>query len=118
MRFESELVDVGSLKFPDAAAVRPQELEMAEQLIANLAEPFTPAKYRDEYRENLQRIISAKLKGKKIKVVEADAHESTPVVDLMARLQESLAKGKKRSGARVSAKPAAKAARARRRRTA
>jgi DNA end-binding protein Ku len=117
MRFESELVDVGSLKFPDAAAVRPQELEMAEQLIANLAESFTPAKYKDEYRENLQRIISAKLKGKKVKVAAAEAPESAPVLDLMARLQESLAKGRKRPASRAPAK-AAKTTRARRRRTA
>jgi len=108
MRFESELVDVGSLSFPEATAVRPQELQMAEQLIENLAEPFTPSKYKDEYKENLERIIKAKLKGKKIKLDEPEEPESTPVVDLMARLQESLAKGKRRPAPRAPAKTARK----------
>ena len=119
MRFESELVDVGSLKFPDASAVRPQELQMAEQLIANLADAFTPGKYRDEYRENLRRIIAAKLKGKKVKVAASEDRDDTPVVDLMARLQESLAKGRKGRSTRAPARSAAaKPPRSRRRRSA
>jgi len=118
MRFHDELVDVDTLKFPDASAVRPQELQMAEQLIANLAEPFTPAKYKDDYRENLERIIKAKLKGKKVKLDEREEPESTPVVDLMARLQESLAKGKKRPASRASAKAGAAKTARRKRRTA
>src|ERR687893_653132 len=44
MRFENELVDIGEFNFPSADGVRPQEIQMAEQLIANLAEPFDPSK--------------------------------------------------------------------------
>ena len=94
MRFADELVEEKTFTFPDAAAVRPQELQMAEQLIGNLTESFDPSKYADDYRENLMRIIKAKLKGKKIEVEEPEEPEATPVVDLMARLQESLARGK------------------------
>ena len=95
MRFADELVPVESLSFPDADAVRPQELQMAEQLVANLTDAFDPAKYTDDYRDNLMRIIRAKMKGKKIAVVEPEEPTSTPVVDLMTRLQESLAQGTK-----------------------
>jgi DNA end-binding protein Ku len=70
---------------------------MAEQLIGNLTAPFDPSKYVDEYRANLMKIIHAKLKGKKIAVVEPEDRESTPVVDLIARLQESLEQGAKKS---------------------
>lgn len=105
MRFASELVDVGTLEFPTAANVRPQELQMAEQLIANLSEPFDPTKYRDDYHENLMRIIRAKMKGKKIEYEEPETPEATNVVDLMARLQESLQQGKK--AARTPAEHAA-----------
>src|SRR5690349_2878055 len=95
MRFAEELVPVESLSFPEADAVRPQELQMAEQLVANLTDAFDPAKYTDDYRDNLMRIIRAKMKGKKISVVEPEEPTSTPVVDLMTRLQESLAQGAK-----------------------
>jgi non-homologous end joining protein Ku len=42
----------------------------------------------------VMRIIKAKLKGKKVEVAEPAEPAATPVVDLMARLQESLAQGK------------------------
>jgi DNA end-binding protein Ku len=107
MRFANELVDTEDFTFPAAEVVRPQELKMAEQLVANLAEPFDPARYTDDYRANLMRIIKAKMKGKKVVLEEADeAPEDTKVIDLMARLQESLAGGKrpaaKRKGAPVA----------------
>ena len=96
MRFADELVEVGDFSFPSEDGVRPQELQMAEQLVGNLSQPFDPSKYTDDYRANLMKIIRAKMKGKKIEVPEAEEPESTQVVDLMARLQESLEMGKKR----------------------
>src|SRR5688572_25661828 len=72
MRFANELVDIGEYTFPSAESIRPQELQMAEQLIANLAEPFDAAKYTDEYRANLMRIIRAKMKGKTVKLEEPE----------------------------------------------
>lgn len=94
MRFEEELVAPEDLRFPDAEEykVRPQEIAMAEQLIGNLAEPFDPSKYHDEYEAKLKQLLRAKLKGKKL---PDDDVEETPartnVIDLVARLQESLA---------------------------
>lgn len=90
MRFANELVDAAELSFPAADLVRPQELKMATQLVANLAEPFEPEKYTDEYRANLMKIIHAKMKGQKIDMAEPEAPESTQVLDLMSRLQASL----------------------------
>jgi DNA end-binding protein Ku len=100
MRFANELVDAGEFNFPSREAVRPQELQMAEQLVANLAEPFDPSRYTDEYRANLMRIIKAKMKGKKPKLEEPD--EETPdsgVLDLMSRLRASLEEGSGKKGA-------------------
>lgn len=100
MRFADELVDAGDFGFPSDAGVRPQELQMAEQLVGNLSTSFDPSKYTDDYRANLMKIIRAKLKGKKIEVAEPEERESTQVVDLITRLQESLEMGKKRGTAR------------------
>src|SRR4051812_4271032 len=108
MRFADELVDESTFTFPSSEAVRPQELKMAEQLVENLAEPFDPSKYHDEYRANLKKIINAKLKGKKLDYEEPDEPKATPVIDLMSRLQASLDQGKKPRAHGHSRKKAAK----------
>jgi DNA end-binding protein Ku len=94
MRFANELVDASEFSFPGREAIRPQELQMAEQLVGNLAEAFDPSRYTDEYRANLMRIIKAKMKGKKPNLEEpaTEAHDSG-VLDLMSRLRASLAEG-------------------------
>jgi DNA end-binding protein Ku len=123
MRFEEELVAPEDLRFPDAEEqkVRPQEIAMAEQLIGNLAEPFDPTKYHDEYEEKLKALLRAKLKGKKLpEADEVEKPEKTRVIDLVARLQESLASTstKKRAAKRPAAakKKATRAKSARKRR--
>jgi len=98
MRYERELVDVRELRIPEVKDLRPQELKMAEQLVENLSEPFDPSKFRDVYTESLMEVIQAKLKGKKPALEEADEPDTSGVIDLMARLQESI---------KESAKPAA-----------
>jgi len=111
MRYVDELVDVSTLDLPSDAGVRPQELHMAEQLVGNLTEAFDPSKYADEYRANLLKIIRAKLKGKKIDVEEPEEPKSTQVVDLMARLQESLELGKGHRAGKHAAKHAHRSSR-------
>ena len=109
MRFANELVDASEYSFPASDNLRPQEVKMAEQLIQNLAEPFDPTKYSDDYRENLMKVIRAKMKGKKIKYEEPDTdNQDTGVLDLMAKLQASLEQAKPKRGAvRVKKKSAA-----------
>lgn len=103
MRYADELVDTSSFTFPAADNVRPAELQMAEQLVTTLADEFKPEKYANTYKNNLMAIINAKLKGKKIEVEEPEELEATNVLDLMARLQESLAQGKKKKGKKADA---------------
>ena len=120
MRFASELVEAEEFTFPSAESLRPQELQMAELLVQNLAEPFTPEKYVDDYKDALMKIIKAKIDGESIEISEPNEPEPTRVVDLMARLQESLAQGKskkdraaKTSASSSSSEPAPAAAAAR-----
>ena len=101
MRFANELVDVKEFSFPGTDTLREQELSMAKQLVENLAEPFDPAKYTDDYRSNLMKLIRAKMKGKKVTAAEAlPEEEDTTVLDLMARLQASLEEGRATKGGR------------------
>ena len=98
MRFADELIDVSTLKFPDAASVRPKELQMAESLIESLTDKWAPEKYTDEYRENLMRVIRAKIKGKKPDLKEEEPEVDSSIVDLMERLKQSLTGGKAGNG--------------------
>ncbi|HZJ01597.1 MAG TPA: Ku protein [Gemmatimonadaceae bacterium] len=101
MRFSNELVNESEYTFPARDNVRPQELAMAEQLIDNLAEPFDPSKYTDDYRSNLMKIIKAKMKGKKPKLEEPEEEPAdTGVLDLMSKLRASLEQGAGKKSAR------------------
>lgn len=94
MRFATEMVDTGDLNFPKQAEVRGKELEMAMALIDSLSAEWKPEKYTDEYRENLLKVIHAKLKGRKPKLTEEERPQEAEVIDLMERLQRSLAASK------------------------
>jgi len=90
MRFADELASLDDFRFPKAEGIRPAELKMARQLIDNLRAKWNPDKYADEYRDNLMKVIQAKLKGRKPRLEERETPQSADVVDLMARLRASL----------------------------
>jgi DNA end-binding protein Ku len=112
MRFSDELADLDDFRFPRAQDIRPAELKMAIQLIDSLSADWKPEKYTDEYRDNLMKVIQAKLKGRRPALQERETAQSADVIDLMARLRASLEgkEGKKGSAAktRTIAKKAAK----------
>ena len=54
---------------------------------------LTPGKYKDMYRENLQAMIDAKIKGQE--VVAPPIAEPAKVIDIMEALKQSLAIAKK-----------------------
>ena len=60
-------------------------------LVNNLAAEWDPSKYTDEYRENLMKLIKARMKGQRPKLTgEAPEPQDGKVVDLMERLRQSL----------------------------
>jgi len=104
MRFADELVDAKQFDLPGESGIRKPELDMAKALVNNLAAAWDPEKYTDEYRENLMKVIQAKVKGKKIVLVPAEEPRQAEVVDLMERLRRSLEQGGGK-GAQKSARP-------------
>jgi DNA end-binding protein Ku len=96
-----------------AAAVKPEELKLAKQVIETFEGPLNLSDYHDAYREGLQRIIEAKIAGEEIvaTAVEAPAR----VVNLMDALKKSLdsvSAGRKKPAKASVARPAAKRKRA------
>jgi len=68
--------------------VKPQEVQLAKQVIGTFEKKLDLSDYRDEYREGLQKIIDAKIAGEE---VVAPAVEMPPkVVNLMEALRKSL----------------------------
>lgn len=90
LRFADELVDTESLRFPTAKAVRKQDRALAKTLIDNLSAEWDPKKYKDDYSENLMRVIRARMKGKEARLVSDKRPRDSNVVDLMERLRASL----------------------------
>ena len=90
MRFADELVDVSKFSFPQAGSVQKAELDMAKALIAGLAGKWQPEKYTDDYRDNLMRMIRARMKGARPRLKDTTEPVRGEVVDLMERLRKSL----------------------------
>lgn len=66
-----------------------KELDMAVRLVDNLTEPFTPEKYQDHYRQALEELIQAKVKGDE-KTLSPAVAPTGRVIDLMEALEASL----------------------------
>jgi DNA end-binding protein Ku len=113
MYFQDEIRQVEEFR-TDTSLVKDKELDMAKMLISSLEAEFEPQKYHDEYRENLMRMIEAKVEGKK--VVAAPSEHVAPVIDIMEALKRSLAEKRKpamhatASAAAEEEEPAAEAA--------
>jgi DNA end-binding protein Ku len=92
------------------------EVKVAHQLIEALADEWDPEKYKDNFQENLKKLIETKLEGGEVAAVEKPK-KLAPVVDLMAALKQSLAQmeGKKKPAAtaKEEAAPAPKSRRGR-----
>jgi len=92
MYFSDEIRAVEEFR-TDISQVKEKEIALAKMLIESLADDFKPEKYTDTYRENLQKLIQAKLAGHK--VVETPTPHIAPVIDIMEALKKSLAQQKK-----------------------
>jgi DNA end-binding protein Ku len=92
----------------EAVDVKEPELELARQLIDSLVGEWEPEDLQSEYRQDLRRLLEAKLSGEEIAKPEPVA--DAPVVDLMEALKKSVAASKKRDGAKPAAATRKKAA--------
>jgi DNA end-binding protein Ku len=87
--------------------VKPDEIKLAKQVIGNFEAALDLKEYRDEYQEELQRIIDAKIAGEEVVATEEEAPPK--VVNLMDALRQSLDRvstGKKKSAKAEIEKPA------------
>ena len=103
MHFAEELSDGEKLNVPKKSAEPgKREMEMAKTLIDNMSSEWNPTKYKDDYRDALLEVIEEKVEsgGEEIEAKPKPKKPSSKVIDLVAVLQESLAKTPGRAGAR------------------
>lgn len=91
MRYEDEIRKPDELNLPTEKQAAKKEIDIALALIDQLTTQFKPKEYHDTYREELERVINEKAKGKPIKA-KGKEPEATDVADLMEVLKASLEK--------------------------
>jgi DNA end-binding protein Ku len=86
--YPDELHESNKQRTPSKVDATSKELDLATQLIQQLAAPFKPEQFHDTYRENVTKLIEQKKKGQEI--TAAAKPKRAPVVDLMEALKKSL----------------------------
>ena len=100
LRFDHELRDSGAIRVPGKdlkqLKINDREIAMAEQLVEKLEERWHPAQFREQYYDDLMKIIQAKIKSGKTKTIEERGPDPAPraskVVDITKLLKQSLEK--------------------------
>jgi DNA end-binding protein Ku len=90
MRFPTDLREPSELHFPTSKEVTEKEVEMALKLVKQETKPFIAEDLHDTYTEELEEMIKAKTKGKKIPKSKPHPAEHTSANDLMSALKASL----------------------------
>ena len=117
LRVRGEVIVLQTMLWPDEVRtahfdfqdkkvdVRPQELAMAGSLIETLNSDWNPDDYQDEYREAVLALVDEKLAGGEgVTAKKGPVAEEGQVLDLMAALQASVERSrKKREGDEVGA---------------
>lgn len=98
LRFPNELRKIESLDLPaKSEALSEKEIKMAERLVEAMVGDWDPSKYRDDYQQDLLKLIEKKVESGQTKAVEAHAEKAAPqrsakVVDIMDLLKRSVEK--------------------------
>jgi len=97
LMYSDEVRPFSEVELPQGE-VKPAELELAKQIIEQIAEnDFKPEKYEDDVKKRIQEQIQRKVEGQEIDLTPAE-QPKTQVIDLMEALKASLAaRGEKAS---------------------
>jgi DNA end-binding protein Ku len=109
LRYENELRPVKDLEVPKdlkAAKVQPNEMKMAERLIADMSMKWQPGEYHDTYRDDLLKMIEEKASGHVKKAPKVQKTRGAEVIDFAKLLEKSLG-ARKRGGAAANDEEAA-----------
>jgi DNA end-binding protein Ku len=103
LRFPHELRDASGIDVPESgrkAGFSEQEFKMAEHLVEMMGSDWEPDKYRDEYRDDLLKLIEQKVKSGKTHALDTTEpkvprERGAKVVDIMSLLKQSVNQARK-----------------------
>ena len=104
LRYAHEIKAVDELGADDlleAPDVKDKEIELAEQLVAALDDPWSPEQFRDEYRDDLLALIEEKAEKGSLAPVRDEGgagEQSGEVIDMMELLKRSVGEARERKG--------------------
>jgi len=97
LRYPYEIRPADDLEVPgndlEALGVTEKELRMAEMLVEQMVEPWTPDKYRDRYRDDLLARIQEKIAAgetEEVGVEPLEEETGAEVIDIMGLLKRSV----------------------------
>ncbi|MDB5942814.1 MAG: Non-ous end joining protein Ku [Ramlibacter sp.] len=97
LRWADEIRDFPASVMPDAGTAAPtdKELRMAEQLVNDMADAWSPDLFHDEFKEKLNELVQAKARAGDVATLqplpgEEVAQTSAEVIDLTELLKRSL----------------------------
>jgi DNA end-binding protein Ku len=94
MRFADEVRPTKGIAAPTSGKAHkptPKQLEGALSVIEALSTDWDPQKYKDRYRRRLKKVVDEKQKKGTVEVPDAEEDDTSPVPDLMAALEETIA---------------------------
>lgn len=97
LRYVDDIHPMSEYKVPPSSkqfAVSAKEVEMALSLVDGMTEKWNPADYKDNYRNDLIKLIQKRIKNKQTKVLDESAapepKSASNIVDIMALLKQSI----------------------------
>lgn len=114
LRYADDIRPMDQYKVPagksSKTAVSGKEVQMALSLVEGMTEKWNPKLYRDNYRNDLMKLIEKRIKSKQTRVLDESAPPEptagSNIVDIMALLKQSIeSKTGKSKGSKSIAKP-------------
>jgi DNA end-binding protein Ku len=105
LRYDQELAPLDEFDLPGkdlrAAGVNKKEIELATKLISGMTAKWAPAKFHDEYRDALMKLVERKIEKGQTEVIDAELPEAAPTpntINFMDVLKKSVAHASKGRG--------------------
>ena len=92
LRYPNEVKDIGEVPQLLEVKADKEQLKLAKTLVDSMTKKFSQIEMKDHYYDALKNIIDAKIEGKEIIILEAEAPK---VVDIMTALKASIDAAKK-----------------------
>jgi DNA end-binding protein Ku len=118
LRFHDELIDLSEFDIPSSDlreyGVAKKEIELAAKLISGMTAKWNAAKYHDEYRDALLKMVERKIKSGQTEAIDEIAAEAEPVsqtinfMDVLKRSVEHAEKGRTKTARPAKAKTASR----------